>query len=132
MTPRSLLTVIVLASPVLSCDNSGLPAEYRQLQIPQGLLESSQARDRGRDLYLRHCALCHGVDGDGKGVRQNLSSRPRSFLDPAWRERSSPRSVYHVIQEGLARTAMPAWKNLDEEQTWDLVAYLLSVSESAP
>ena len=132
MTPRSLLTVIVLASPVLSCDNSGLPVEYKQLQIPQGLLESSQARGRGRDLYLRHCALCHGVDGDGKGVRQNLSSRPRSFLDPTWRERSSPRSVYHAIQEGLTGTAMPAWKNLDGEQTWDLVAYLLSVSGKEP
>ena len=130
MRPRSLLTVIVLASPLLSCDTSGLPVEYRQLQVPRELLESSQARSRGRDLYLQHCALCHGIEADGRGVRQNLSSRPRSFLDPAWRKHASPRSIYHVIQEGLTRTAMPAWKNLDEEQTWDLVAYLMSVSES--
>ena len=125
---RSLLTVIALALPVLACDNSGLPAEYRQLEIPEELLASPEARARGRDLYFQHCALCHGARADGKGVRQNLSSRPRSFLDPAWRQRSSPRSVFHVIQKGLAGTAMPAWKNLDNDQTWDLVAYVLSVS----
>ncbi len=125
---RSLLTVIALALPVLACDNSGLPAEYRQLEIPEELLVSPEARARGRDLYLQHCALCHGARADGKGVRQNLSSRPRSFLDPTWRKRSSPRSVYHVIREGLAGTAMPAWKIFDNDQTWDLVAYVLSVS----
>ena len=125
---RSLLTVIALALPVLACDTTGLPAEYRQLEIPEELLVSPEARARGRDLYLQHCALCHGAKADGKGVRQNLSSRPRSFLDPTWRRRSGPRSVYHVVREGLAGTAMPAWKNLDNDQTWDLVAYVLSVS----
>jgi high-affinity iron transporter len=126
----SLLTVVLLALQLLACDSSGLPAEYRQLQIPEELLASPEARARGRQLYLQHCALCHGSGADGKGVRQNLSSHPRSFLDPSWRERSSPRSIYYVVQEGLSGTAMPAWKSLDEDQTWDLVAYLLNVSET--
>jgi mono/diheme cytochrome c family protein len=129
MLQRCLLAVIVLALQVSACDNSALPAQYQQIQIPEELLVSAEARARGRDLYLQHCALCHGVGADGKGVRQNLSSRPRSFLDPTWKKHSSPRSIYFVIQEGLTGTAMPAWKNLDKDQTWDLVAYLLSVSD---
>jgi len=27
---------------------------------------------------------------------------------------------------------MPGWKNLDENQTWDLVAYLLTIPEIGP
>ncbi len=27
---------------------------------------------------------------------------------------------------------MPAWKALSEEETWDLVAYVLSVAEMGP
>jgi len=40
--------------------------------------------------------------------------------------------VFFTIQEGSQGTAMPAWKNLSDEQTWDLVAYLLSISELGP
>ena len=54
------------------------------------------------------------------------------FSDPAWRHRSSPTRVFFVIREGVQGTAMPAWKNLDTEQTWDLVAYLLSIAEQGP
>jgi high-affinity iron transporter len=109
-----------------------LPPEYRGLEVPEIQLASIEARNNGRILYLENCALCHGTRADGHGVRRNLSSRPQSFTDRAWRDRSSPRSVYFVIQEGVQGTAMPAWKNLDEDQTWDLVAYLLAIPERGP
>jgi mono/diheme cytochrome c family protein len=35
--------------------------------------------------------------------------------------------VYFAIREGVHGTPMPAWKSLDEDATWDLVAYVLSV-----
>jgi mono/diheme cytochrome c family protein len=65
-------------------------------------------------------------------VRRNLSSRPQSFTDPNWRARTSPRQVYFVLREGVQGTAMPGWKTLNEDETWDLVAYLLQVASSGP
>lgn len=115
-----------------ACPREDLPAKYRSLGIPENRLESAEARENGRALYLEYCALCHGARADGHGVRRNLSSRPQSFSDRAWRDRASPRSVYFVIQEGVQGTAMPAWKNLDEDQTWDLVAYLLAIPKLGP
>jgi mono/diheme cytochrome c family protein len=44
----------------------------------------------------------------------------------------TPRRVYYVIREGIRGTPMPAWKTLDAEQTWDLVAYVMSVAELGP
>lgn len=123
------LVAMSLASSACSGPDGNLPEPYRRLSVPAERLESPQARARGRTLFLDHCALCHGDRADGHGVRQQaLSTPPRDFTDRAWRERTTPRRVFYVIREGSAGTAMPAWKTLDEAQTWDLTAYLLAVS----
>jgi len=75
--------------------------------------------------------LCHGVNADGRGDRhEGLWPLPRDFTDAAWRRSTSPRRLYFAIREGVYGTPMPAWKALDEDATWDLVAYVLSVSLS--
>ncbi|NIR44743.1 MAG: cytochrome c, partial [Gemmatimonadetes bacterium] len=91
-----------------------------------------QARVRGRRLFLKHCALCHGERGDGQGRRGYLSVRPADFTDPAWRDGMTARRAYYIEREGIRGTPMPAWKALSEEETWDLVAYVLSVAEMGP
>jgi mono/diheme cytochrome c family protein len=103
-----------------------LPPEYRSLEVPSARLRSADARERGRLLFQQHCALCHGVAGDGDGSRrEGLSSRPRDFTDPAWRRQASPRAVFFAVREGVRGTAMPGWKSLSTDECWDLVAFLL-------
>ena len=106
---------------------------YRDLVVPQERIASVAARDRGRDLYRQNCMICHGERADGHGVRRSgLSTAPRDYSDPVWRARTSPREVFVAIKEGVPRTAMPAWRHLSDEEIWDLVAYVLSVSEQGP
>ena len=100
---------------------------------PGGLLESAAARERGRIAYLDHCALCHGVAADGHGVRQQgLSGPPANFTLATWRSSTTPGEVFEVVREGKRGTSMPSWRSLSEDSTWDIVAYLWSVSEGAP
>jgi mono/diheme cytochrome c family protein len=61
-----------------------------------------------------------------------LSSLPTDFTDRAWQRRSAPAYIYYIIREGKRGTPMPSWKVLDEDETWDLVAYVLSVADEAP
>ena len=122
----ALLTWLVL--PGCSDVDRDLPARYRTLAIPDRELTSSAARERGRELFLKHCALWHGVRGDGRGERkEGLDVPPRDFTDPDWHSRTSPRHVFFAIREGLAGTPMPAWKSLSERDAWDLTAFLLSI-----
>ena len=101
--------------------------------MPDAALASVEARNRGRALFLEHCALCHGAQADGRGVRrEGLTSPPRDFTDPAWRLRTSPRRVFYTIREGARGTAMPAWAALSDSEVWDLVAYLRSVAGNRP
>ena len=114
-----------------ACDrvDRDLPAAYRHLRVPEGLLQPGDARGRGEQLYRQNCVLCHGVDLDGHGVRhEGFALAPRNFTDLAWRQSASPRRVFYAVREGLRGTDMPAWKSLNESETWDLVAYVLTAA----
>jgi mono/diheme cytochrome c family protein len=131
MRPAPLAALVLCLLPsACKGPERRLPPAYRAIALPQERLASSEARERGRALYLEHCALCHGIKADGQGVRrEGLSSRPRDFTSPHWRREATPRTLYFAIREGVAGTAMPSWKSLDETDAWDLVAFLLSVGE---
>ena len=132
--PRRPLAALALFLTSSACrgPEGDLPPEYRRLAVPEARLRSPEARDHGSALYRRHCALCHGVRADGRGARrEGLSSKPRDFTDPAWRGKASPRRVFFAIREGVPGTAMPSWKLLDEGETWDVVAFVLGVGETA-
>lgn len=128
---RLLPALATLPFALWGCNGPELPAEYRRLSVPTARLSSEQATRAGRELFARHCAICHGERGDGRGIRRNLSTRPQDFTDPAWRRRSPPRRVYYLIREGRQGTAMAGWKTLDADQVWDLVAYLRSLATPA-
>ena len=117
---------ITLALSACSRDRD-LPEPYRRLEVPPRLLDSAEARENGRRLFLASCALCHGEKADGRGVRrEGLSVAPRDFTNPSWRIATTPRRVFFAIREGVHGTPMPGWKSFSDVETWELVAFLLS------
>lgn len=126
------LAVGALLLGLWACNPSRLPSDYRSVSVPEATLSSPEAQARGRALFLEYCAICHGEGADGRGPRRNLSVPAADFTDQAWRANIDPRRAYYVIREGVRRTPMPAWKILSRDETWDLVAYVLSVGEEAP
>ena len=127
--PWALLMSLV--SPACADADRDLPRPYRRLEVPATHLASSEARRRGRAMFVESCALCHGERGDGHGIRrEGLTRPPRDFTDPAWRQSTSPRRVFFAIREGIKGTAMPPWRNLSDQDVWDLTAYVLSLGEA--
>ncbi len=123
---KSLLLAICLSACSGAC---GAPGADPSLRVPAARLESVDSRERGRALFLTHCAQCHGTAADGQGARRlGLSPRPVDFTDPRWAARTPPASVFRAIRHGVRNTAMPAWPALDDASTWDLVAYVRFVS----
>lgn len=126
--PRTSVALLFSLSLASCSGDADLPPRYREVPVPEARLRSAQAAARGRALFVEHCALCHGEHADGRGRRHAAFTRPPAdFTDPAWQARTSPRRIFMNVREGLRGTAMPAWRSLDEGQTWDLVAYLRSL-----
>jgi mono/diheme cytochrome c family protein len=111
------------------------PAETKvenAVVVPTARLSDRASIEHGRALFRRYCALCHGLNADGKGVRrEGLSADPRNFHDPVWREKTSPADIFRTISDGLSQSSMPSFRALTEEERWDIVAYLESLGREA-
>ena len=95
---------------------------------------------KGKTLYQRDCAACHGVTGagdgifasashlptgEGQGVRGHSPEAAANFNDPAFILGASPALLQGKILRGGMGTGMPSWGLIyTEEQTWALVDYL--------
>ena len=87
----------------------------------------------GKAIFEERCASCHGMKGRGDGPRAPfLSPRPASLIS-AGTSIKSDQELLDVITNGKPRTAMPAWKDLlNEQQRLDVVAYIRTLIRFHP
>lgn len=91
------------------------------------------AHERGKALFERNCAVCHGNDGQADTpVGRLLTPRPRNFADPIEMARLTVDRIYRAIKDGRPGTAMAAWKEvLSESEVGDVIDYVRSFSSTA-
>jgi len=76
---------------------------------------------RGKQMFLGHCAPCHGPEGNGgKGANLAQPNLPRGADDP---------SLFKTIQDGIPGTEMPrAWEMTDHE-VWQVVGFVRTLGK---
>lgn len=93
---------------------------------------------RGKAVYDKWCAGCHGDTGAGDGeAARYMLPRPRDFTRGVYKIRTTASGeiptdadLRRVIDLGMPGTAMPGWKGrLSDQERTDLVAYLKSFSQ---
>ncbi len=80
----------------------------------------------GEALWRQNCAFCHGADGSGQNwIGSFLVPPPRDLTDPRFMRRMNRELLRQRIRDGLANTAMPAWKNvLGEREIDQIISYI--------
>ena len=78
---------------------------------------------RGKQLFLGHCAPCHGPEGTGgKGANLARPSLPRAADEPA---------LFRLLRSGIPGTEMPgAWEMIDHE-VWQVTAYVRTLGRTS-
>lgn len=110
----------------------------RPLALPAPPAVSAERIALGAQLYDDSgCASCHGDTGKGDGRSgQDLKTSegepitPRDLTDK-WRFRGgfSPQAVFQRLMTGMDGSSMASYRDaLTEDQTWDLVFYVLKLS----
>lgn len=84
-----------------------------------GAAQETGDPERGGQLYVENCAVCHGLDGKGR-IGANLENFPGIDVDAA---------ITETITNGISGSVMPAWGRasggpLSEEDIADVVAYV--------
>jgi cytochrome c oxidase cbb3-type subunit 3 len=82
--------------------------------------ENAYALSQGKSLFRKmNCSGCHGQGGGGMGP---------ALMDDKWSYGSEPANIYATIVQGRPN-GMPAFGgHLTNEQVWQLVAYVRSMS----
>jgi len=136
--PVSLLVVLVLsiaavhffARPLTAAaaDDHGhwnAPPEAAQRANP--IPANEESIEKGRNLFMQNCVICHGTDARGDGpAAAGLDPKPADLVkmgghhpagDLAWK-----------IAEG--RGPMPGWKDrFSDTQIWHLVNFIQHLAE---
>ena len=92
---------------------------------------------RGKAVYDKWCAGCHGDTGAGDGsAAAYMLPRPRDFTKGVFQIRTTATGelptdadLRYVIDEGMPGTAMPGWKDrITESERNEVIAYLKTFS----
>lgn len=80
-------------------------------------------------LFTQNCAGCHGVRGEGDGPgAAGLHPKPTNLAGREY----TPARVTFALWNGVAGTAMPAWRDLPASDRSALAAYVTSQHRPTP
>src|SRR5712691_1093738 len=76
----------------------------------------------GHRIYDQTCQSCHGPSGQGdRGPALNAGTFMHGREDG---------DLFHTIREGVPASQMPPFRGLSDEQVWQLVSYIRSLTGS--
>ncbi|HEY3244172.1 MAG TPA: ethylbenzene dehydrogenase-related protein [Phycisphaerae bacterium] len=122
---------------------NGVPAPATPVREPDGVSRDTPAPQtpllaRGRELFLKNCAICHGDAGDGAGPFAYLMNpRPRNLqkrrfkLATTQNQIPSDADLLRTISRGMPGSAMPPWGDLPQADLETLVAYVRDINVQA-
>jgi PQQ-dependent dehydrogenase (methanol/ethanol family) len=120
MNKRLMLRVAVAVTAISA--NALLAQQSDTARNPLGGRVDAAAA--GRRLYDQTCASCHGPAGQG--------DRGPALAGGRFTHGSDDGDLFHVIRTGVAGTQMPPFAALSDEQTWQLVSYLRTLTAAEP
>ncbi|OFZ19853.1 MAG: hypothetical protein A2Z20_03620 [Bdellovibrionales bacterium RBG_16_40_8] len=90
-------------------------------------VNDSESIERGQKLFVKHCQLCHGPNGEGDGQHsKELGIKPTNLTTIA---RILP-NHFLVMQINEGRGDMPKWNDiLEHQEAWDLTNYIQTLKK---
>jgi len=105
--------------------------DIRRVSMSAGRVKSDK-KGQPAGLYREHCVHCHGITGNGLGpTAAFLNPYPRDFRKGTFKFKKTAKGqkpthddLSRILKEGVAGTAMPSFKVLDDDERESLVHYV--------
>lgn len=83
-----------------------------------------------KKLYGYHCAMCHGMAGDGKGdLAADMKLTLKDWRDPQSLAKMTDGELFYIITNGRGKMAGGEGDRTKEEVRWNLVGYVRSFAK---
>lgn len=114
-------------------DSAPLTPPFLDTPVAARPATTSDALDRGKQIYDANCIQCHGAEGRGDGYGAPfLVPPPRDFTAGQFKFRTTASGqlptdddLFRLISRGADGTGMPPWSYLlSDEDRWALVDYV--------
>jgi mono/diheme cytochrome c family protein len=132
-----VLTLFLPGAAPAAEDDWSAPAADRARVAP--FPKQAGAVERGKALYVKHCALCHGESGAGNGTMSHLHEqrtgrRPQDLTDKVVQDSLTDGEIFWKISNGWRRQGliiMPqfATEIPEEDDRWSVVRFVRSLKK---
>ena len=116
---------VALLIPGMIVAQQNPPPPYAGQKNPFGWTDPA-AQAAGKKIFAQSCQGCHGVKGDSVSQANFANSAFGSDLE------AHADTYFWILSEGRLNQGMPGFKSsLSDEQRWQLLTYIRSLSTSA-
>ncbi len=114
--------------------------QLRPIDTGTQVKPTTESIGKGRELYIKSCAQCHGDKGrgnitSGKKLKDDWQDRiwPRNLTRPeSWRYSRTTKDVFQRISTGIRSTPMPEHSTtMSIEDRWNVANYVMTLRATA-
>ena len=115
-------------------ESKGASTDFKSMKNP--VASTPKSLESGKRLYVRLCAECHGMAGDGVSEMASILAKtgkvpPGDLTDDNWNLGSTDGEIFAVIRDGsgsnLAMKGLNGRPGIVDEDIWNLVNYVRSL-----
>lgn len=105
-----------------------IPADAARMVNPVKPTPESLAR--AKKIYGYDCAICHGVNGDGKGeIVKDLKLTMKDYTNPATLKDMTDGELFYIIRTGKGQMPAEEEARAKADDVWNMVVLVRSFSE---
>jgi mono/diheme cytochrome c family protein len=117
------LIVLGLTVLVFAHEKTGWIAPDSAKKMKNPVKATTASIQKGKEIYEKKCALCHGNKGDGKGpAAAGLNPKPTNFKESHGEKMTDGEHFWKIT---TGRGPMPSYKkDLTAEERWHVINYI--------
>jgi mono/diheme cytochrome c family protein len=121
----SLLTMMTL---VFAHEMTGWIAPQEAKKVKNPIKATKASIQKGKEIYEKKCALCHGIKGNGNGPASvGLNPKPTNFKNSHGEKMTDGEHFWKIT---TGRGPMPSFeKDLTVEERWHVINYVNTFSK---
>ena len=117
------LIFLTMAVFVFAHEKTGWIAPESAKKTKNPVKATKTSIQKGKEIYEKTCALCHGTKGDGKGpAGAGLNPKPTNFMESHGEKMTDGEHFWKIT---TGKGPMPSYeKDLSAEERWHVINYI--------